>query len=85
MPTYTFEDVNTGEQFEKTMKIAELDEYREQNPHLKTIITGAPAIGDVVRLGIKKPDDGFRDVLKEVKSHHPGQRIGKIKNTINDF
>ena len=83
MPIYTFEDTNTGERFEKSMKISELDEYRENNPHLKTLILGAPSIGDPHRLGLKKPDDGFRDVLKNIKSHHPGSR--KTNNTINDF
>lgn len=75
MPTYTFEDQNTGERFEKQMKISELDEYRKNNPHLKTLILGAPAIGDAHRLGLKKPDDGFRDVLRNVQHHHKKDNI----------
>lgn len=38
MPTYTFKDENTGEVFDKFMKISELDTFREENPHLKNII-----------------------------------------------
>jgi hypothetical protein len=75
MPKYTFEDINTGERFEQTMKIAELDEFRSNNPHLKTVITGAPAIGDPIRLGVRKPDDNFKDVLKNVKHHHKKDNI----------
>jgi len=75
MPTYTFEDINTGERQEVFMKISELDDFRAQNPHLKTLILGAPALGDAHRLGLKKPDDGFRDVLKNVKHHHKKDNI----------
>jgi hypothetical protein len=42
---------------------------------LKTIITQAPPIGDPHRLGLKKPDAGFRDVLKNIKSHHKRSNI----------
>jgi hypothetical protein len=75
MPTYTFEDINTGERQDQFMKISELDTFRDDNPHLKSIITGAPSIGDPIRLGLKKPDDGFRDVLKNVQHHHKKDNI----------
>ena len=39
--------------------------YLEENPDLETII-GAPSMGDAVRLGIKKNDDGFREVLSKI-------------------
>jgi hypothetical protein len=75
MPSYTFEDTNTGEIIDKTMKIAELDTFKLENPHLLQRIFRAPALGDPTRLGIRKPDDGFRDVLKNVKHHHKKDNI----------
>jgi hypothetical protein len=39
MPTYTFKDTNTGEVFDKFLKISELDEYSESNPHLEKVIS----------------------------------------------
>ena len=75
MPTYTFEDTNTGQREERVMRIAELDQFKADNPHLKQLIVGAPSIGDAHRLGLKKPDDGFRDVLKNVKHHHQKDNI----------
>ena len=75
MPKYTFQNINTGDTFEEWMKISELDEYKLQNPHLKQLIVGAPSLGDPARLGLKKPDDGFRDVLKNVKHHHKKDNI----------
>jgi len=83
MPTYTFKNKDTEEVFDISMSISERDQYVQDNPHLQQLITGAPAIGDPVRLGLRKPDAGFRDVLKKAKEAHPGSR--RVKNTINDF
>lgn len=83
MPTYNFRNINTGEEFEVSMKIADLDAYKEAHPELQQFLTGAPALGDSVRLGLRKPDDGFRDVLKNVKDHHKGSRT--IQNKINTW
>ena len=77
MPIYTFADTSKEpEEFmEFTMKIAELDQFKLDNPHLQQIILRAPSIGDAHRLGLIKPDDGFRDVLKNVKHHHKKDNI----------
>jgi hypothetical protein len=46
----------------------------------------APALGDSVRLGLRKPDDAFRDVLKNVKKHHPGSiKKDGVANKINTW
>lgn len=52
------------------MSIAERDELLK-DPDVEQLIVSALSIGDPIRLGIKKPDDGFRDVLREVKKAHP--------------
>lgn len=78
MPRYTFQDITTQEVSEIEMKISELDSFKQKNQNLKQLIVGMPAIGDSVRLGLKKPDSEFRDILKNVKSIHK-------KNNINDF
>ena len=83
MPIYTFRDKETLESFDKIMSYSEKLTFLEENPHLESIITSAPGIGDPVRLGLRKPSDSFRDVLKNTKSHHPGSR--NVKSTINDF
>ena len=86
MPTYTFENTDTGDRFDKIMSMAERQEYLENNLNIKQLIVKPPSIGDSVRLGLKKPDDAFRDVLKNVKKHHPGsfKRDG-TKNKINTW
>jgi predicted nucleic acid-binding Zn ribbon protein len=47
MPTYTFKDKNTGEVFDKFMKISELDSYREENPHLENVLYAPELISGV--------------------------------------
>lgn len=75
MPTYEFENTKTGEVIEQFMSIAAREEYLAANPHLKSIITRAPSMGDPIRLGLKKPDAGFRDVLKNIKSKHKRSNV----------
>lgn len=79
MPTYDFRNNNTQEEFTKLMSISAKEEYLAENPHIQQIHTGSGflGIGDPVRLGLKKPDASFRDVLKKAKVHK--------HNTINDF
>lgn len=80
MPIYTFKDNETGEEFDKMMKMSELDEYKEANPHLSTVIRGAPAFSyDSVGLGVRKTDDSFNSLLKHIKK---GNSKGKTDSTI---
>lgn len=67
MPTYSFINKETGEEFDIMMSMSELDSYKVNNPQLEQTIKSAPALADPTRLGIRKPDSGFRDVLKRIK------------------
>ena len=80
MPIYSFRDKNTQETFDRQMSWDDKVTFLEENPHLESIITSAPSIGDSVRLGLRKPDQGFRDVLKNMKSNKTYSG-----NKINDF
>ena len=35
----------------------------------------APGLGDPVRLGLVKPSDGFRDVLRNIDKRTPGSQL----------
>jgi hypothetical protein len=76
MPTYIFRNKETGEQFEKIMKISELDTFREQNPQLETIIQ-SPMVCDPVRVGARKMDTGFKEVLQRIHEKTPGSQLDK--------
>ena len=71
MPRYTFENTKTGNIFDEEMKIAELDPFKEANPHLIQVLGGQPTL-DAVRLGITKPPADFQKyVLGKIKAANP--------------
>jgi hypothetical protein len=76
VPTYQFRATDTGEIFEAYMRMSELDGYLEQNPNVQRYYDGqAASIGDPVRLGLRKVDGGFKDILKRIKKNHHGSTI----------
>lgn len=74
---YTFRNKDTGEEFTKSMKLAEREPFLKDNPHLEQIIVAPTPAGDSVRLGFTKADGVFRDRLAQIKSTHPNNRIDK--------
>ena len=80
MPTYRFLNNETGEEYEEFMKISELDEFLASNPHITQLVNGAPMIAS--GRGMSKPDNGFRDLLKDMKKKHSS---GLTRSTINTF
>jgi len=82
MPTYTFEDTNTGDVYEMTMRISERDEFVKDNPHMKQLITGAPmVVSGVSGHGQMKNDAGWNENMSRIAEAHPGtpfaDRYGK--------
>jgi hypothetical protein len=78
MPTYTFrKKENHKDVWIEQMSMSEREKYLEEHPEVEQII-GNFSIGDPIKLGLKKPDDGFRDILRRVKEHHP---LGRNINT----
>lgn len=82
MPSYTFLDINTNDQFTTVMSMSEREEYLKANPHIQQQIIAAPALGDSIRMGMVKPDNAFRDHLREIKKKHSK---GLTRSTINTF
>ena len=80
MPTYDFRNKETGEVFEKIMKIAEREQYLLDNPQLESIITTAPAFtGDHVTI---KKDTGFKEVLQRIHEKTPGSELNQLSSQI---
>jgi hypothetical protein len=80
MPTYKFLNNETGEEHIDFMSISALDEYLITNPHITQLVNGAPLISS--GRGMGKPENGFRDLLKDIKKKN--QR-GISRSTINTF
>lgn len=74
MPTYTFVDTETGEEQTHILSLSQREDFIKENPNLKQKLS-TPAFGDSVRLGIRRIDDGFNDVLKKAKSAHKHSTI----------
>lgn len=80
MPTYEFINKNTGVIEEHIMRIAELDSFKEANPHLEKTITQAPAFaGDHITI---KKDTGFKEVLQRIHSLTPGSQLDKTSSQL---
>jgi hypothetical protein len=82
MPTYVFRNKETGEQFEKIMKISELDNFRNENPQLETVIQ-AVSFGDPTKMtSTRKFDTGFKEVLQRIHEKTPGSQLQKSSSQL---
>ncbi len=79
MPTYAFRNKTTGEVFEKRLKITEKENFLKNNPELESVLTVVPFSYDSESLSGKKPDEGFRDVLRNIRDNAIGGRAMKSK------
>jgi hypothetical protein len=77
MPTYTFVNKDTSEEITEIMSIAEMEDFLILNKNFQQVLFPV-GIADPTRLGVRKPDSGFRDVLKNIKSKHR-------KSTVNTW
>lgn len=75
MPTYSFIDTETNEEFEVVMKITEREEFLKDNPQVQSIIS-APALISGTGSYQKVPD-GFKEVLSKIGEAHPDSRVGR--------
>ena len=60
--------------FDKSKKMSK-EEYLKTNPNIQSHFSTFPGIGDSVRLGIKKPDVGWKEVLQKIDSRAPGSTL----------
>ena len=75
MPFYQYSCATCTHEFEKSLKIAERDEAQvcpECNSGETVRGVSAAPLVDSVRLGIRRPDEGFKSVLNRIHSRNPG-------------
>jgi len=75
VPTYDFENTKTGEVTTEMMSIAELDEFKKNNPHMKQLISKVNIVGGVMGMGRMKTDGGWKDMLSRIGDAHPGSKV----------
>lgn len=77
MPTYTFLNNKTSKIEEHFLTMAKYDDFTKSNPHLSRHFTSDDiSLGDPVRLGIRKTDDGFKEVLSKINSANYKSNLG---------
>ena len=87
MPLYEYKCFACDYEFTRSLPMAN-NKLPEQSecPHcgagqsVKQIISSAPAFGDGVRLGVRRPDGGMREVLQRIDSRTPGSRLKEVSN-----
>jgi hypothetical protein len=78
MPRYDFLNTETNEIEEHMMSYTKLDEFKENNPHLKQQISALNIIGGT---GDRvKTDAGFKEVLSRIGDAHPGSSLNTNKS-----
>jgi len=81
MPLYEFVNEQTGEVETHQMKIAELDDFKEGNSHLKIKLTAPNLVRDNGLQG--KMDEGWKENLTRIAEAHPtsalADRVGGRK------
>lgn len=45
MPTYSFRDKNTGQEFDAFLSISEIERFLEDNPHLEKLLSAPCFLG----------------------------------------
>lgn len=82
MPTYEYRCKTCDHRFNLMVRIPLMDAaISEPCPSCnafqveRLFPTLAPSIGDAVRLGIRRPDEGFKDVLRKINDANPHSTI----------
>lgn len=76
MPIYDYKCKDCNHHFDKMVSMS--NHKKEQLCPIcsgiseRTVGAYAPSIGDPIRLGLKKPSDGFRDLLRNIDAKTPG-------------
>jgi hypothetical protein len=80
MPSYDFENKETGEVKEYIMSWKELDNFKKDNPHLKQVILKAPGIDyDGGKGVLERAGAGWKEVQDKIKSGLPPRLKDNIK------
>ena len=76
MPTYTFFNRKTKKEWTEFMSVSDRNKFLLENPHVDQSLSAPAIVSGVGTFGHgKKPDEAFRDKLREIKKAHPKSSI----------
>lgn len=76
MPTYSFRDINTGEVFDKMLRMSERQKFLDDNPNLEQVLLYAPQI-NADPIGSNQHRTAFKEVLNKIHSRTAGSVMNK--------
>ena len=74
MPTYSFRNNDTGEEWEEFFSISGKEEFLKENDHIVQLPSLISIIGDV---GGIKNDSGWGDNMQRIAEAHPGSPLAR--------
>jgi hypothetical protein len=80
MPIYEFKNTITNEVFEKHMSYNDKELFLSENGNIKSHFSKFPGLCDPVRLGVTKPNEGWKEVLQKINERTPGSTLKDHSN-----
>ena len=74
MPSYSFKNNETGEEWEEFFSISGREEFLEQNPHITQLPSMISIVSDT---GGIKNDNGWGDNMQRIAEAHPGSPLAR--------
>ena len=74
MPSYSFKNNETGEEWEEFFSISGREEFLEQNPHITQLPSMVSIVSDT---GGIKNDSGWGDNMSRIAEAHPGSPLAR--------
>ena len=74
MPSYSFKNNETGEEWEEFFSISGREECLEQNPHITQLPSMVSIVSDT---GGIKNDNGWGDNMQRIAEAHPGSPLAR--------
>ena len=72
MPTYTFYNTETDEQFDDFMSWSQRETYLKENPHIEPMLTTAALVGDHI---VNRMDGGMKETFSRIAEAHPNSPL----------
>ena len=76
MPTYTFENVKTGEEHTELMTIAEMESYLKKNKNIRQVLMPINIIAGVSGI-THKNDQRWKETLSKIAEANPHTPLGR--------
>ena len=76
MPTYDFENTETGEVFDEMMTMSAREQYLKDNPHIRQLVSGINIVSGVAGKSYRQ-DSGWKDNLSRIAEAHPTSELAK--------